>query len=130
MTIMQFRIGDWVVSPFANLAERGEEARRLESRAVAVLEYLVQHKERTVSKDELLDAVWQRTAISEHSVTVVISDLRRVLGDDSREPRYIQTIPRKGYRLIAEAGYVETEADGAEPPKACLLYTSPSPRDS
>ncbi len=97
-----FKVGGWEIRPDDNTACRGDEVRRLEARAVAVLAYLHRHRDRVVSKGELLDAVWQRAAISDHSVAVVISDLRRALGDDSRQPRYIRTIPRKGYRLIAE----------------------------
>ncbi len=97
----RFRIGDWIIRSDLNTAERGAEVCRLEARAVAVLAYLHRNRDRVVSKSELLDAVWQRSAISDHSVAVVISDLRRALGDDSRAPRYIRTVPRRGYALIA-----------------------------
>ncbi len=96
-----FPIGDWLICPQTNTAERGSEKRRLEARGVSVLAYLHDHAGRVVGKTELLEAVWGSRALSDHSVAVVISGLRRSLGDDSRAPRYIQTIPRRGYRLIA-----------------------------
>lgn len=54
-----------------------------------------------VSADEILERVWEGRAVSAHSVATVVSELRKALGDDTREPRYIETVPKRGYRLIA-----------------------------
>ena len=54
-----------------------------------------------VSQEQLIDGVWQGRALSENSVAVVIGQLRRALDDDAREPRLIETIPKRGYRLRA-----------------------------
>lgn len=122
---MQFSVGDWTINPETCEATRGSDIRRLEARQVAVLDYLARNAGRTVTKNELLDAVWQRTEVSEHSVTVVISDLRRTLGDDSRYPRYIRTIPRKGYRLVTDADIQAAPGDDQPPPP--LNGTMPPP---
>src|SRR5438128_1607039 len=77
------------------------QAIALPPKAFAVLHYLVTHPDRLVSKDELLDAVWPETAVSEAVVRVAIGALRKVLGDTVQTPRFIATVPRRGYRFLA-----------------------------
>ena len=79
-----------------------------------VLQELYRKRGKVVTKDDLIEAVWKRFAVTDHAVTVVISDLRSALGDDSRNPRFIETIPKRGYRLIEQAA-VRTEI--SEPAK-------------
>src|SRR4029450_210608 len=80
---------------------RGGEAITLTLKAFEVLHYLVTHPDRLVTKDALLDAVWPETAVSDAVVRVAIGDLRRALGDMVRAPRFIATVPRRGYRFLA-----------------------------
>src|SRR5882724_11343700 len=77
------------------------QAIALPPKAFAVLHYLVTHPDRLVTKDELLDAVWPETAVSDAVVRVTIGALRKVLGDRAQTPRYIATVPRRGYRFLA-----------------------------
>ena len=56
---------------------------------------------RVVSKEELIDAVWDGRFIAETTLTRAVADLRRALGDDQRSPQYIETIPKRGYRFVA-----------------------------
>ena len=77
------------------------QAIALPPKVFAVLHYLVAHPDRLVSKDELLDAVWPETAVSEAVVRVAIGALRKVLGDTAQTPRFIATVPRRGYRFLA-----------------------------
>ena len=79
---------------------RGAEAVPLPPKAFDVLHYLVTHPDRLVTKDELLDAVWSQTAVSEAVVRVAIGAVRRGLGDTTQTPRYIATVPRRGYRFL------------------------------
>jgi len=76
---------------------------------MAVLVCLAQHAGAPLSKDELLSEVWPDTFVSEDVLKRCISELRRALEDDAREPQVIETIPKRGYRLIAP---VTTEANG------------------
>ncbi len=69
-----------------------------------VLCCLARQRGRLVTKDELLDAVWQHRFVSESVLKSVISRLRAALGDSAQQPRYIETAPRRGYRFVAEAG--------------------------
>jgi Tol biopolymer transport system component/DNA-binding winged helix-turn-helix (wHTH) protein len=72
----------------------------VEPRAFHVLLFLLRNPDRLISKDELLDAVWGDVSVSENALTRTIALLRKLLGDDSREPRYIATVPTVGYRLL------------------------------
>lgn len=97
----------WVFAPFrlepANARLwRATEALALPPKVFAVLGHLVEHPGRLVTKDELLDAVWQRRFVSESVLKDCINQLRKVLGDDAKAPRYIETVARRGYRFIAE----------------------------
>ena len=62
---------------------------------------LVEHAGRIVSKDELMSQIWPDTFVEEGNLTFNIQQLRRSLGDDARQPRFIETVPRRGYRFIA-----------------------------
>jgi DNA-binding winged helix-turn-helix (wHTH) protein len=96
-------IGDWSFEPEANELRRGDERRRLEHRAARTLELLCSRAGEVVTPDDILAQVWKGRAISANSVPVVISDLRQALEDDARRPRYIETVAKRGYRLMVEA---------------------------
>lgn len=99
---MEFPVGDWTAVRSTNELVKGTIRVRLEGRAMEVLQLLYDKGGEVVSKNELIDAVWKLQVVSDHSITVVISDLRKALGDNPRDPRYIETIPKKGYRLLGE----------------------------
>lgn len=96
------RIGDWTFDPEANELHRDGERRRLEHRAAATLDLLCRRPGEIVTTEDLVAQVWNGRAISPNSVPVVISDLRQALEDDARSPRYIETVSKRGYRLMAE----------------------------
>ncbi|MEJ2147322.1 MAG: protein kinase [Acidobacteriota bacterium] len=100
-----FTVGEWRVRPPLNRIERGEEARHLEPRAMDLLVYLADHAGEVLSKDRLVRAVWPEAFVTDGAVTYSITRLRQLLGDDARDPRFIETIPRRGYRLIAEVTF-------------------------
>src|SRR5215471_17560103 len=77
----------------------GEE-RLLRPKSAAVLHYLVQHAGQVVSKNELLAAVWPDVIVSETVLAVCVNELRQALGDDPQQPRFIETVHRRGYRFI------------------------------
>jgi DNA-binding winged helix-turn-helix (wHTH) protein len=91
------------------------EALAVEPKAFRVLVFLLRNPHRLITKDELLDAVWNDCAVSENSLTRTIALLRRLLGDDTHEPRYIAAVPTVGYRFlcdvkVAEDGFREVNA--------------------
>jgi DNA-binding winged helix-turn-helix (wHTH) protein len=96
-----FNVGGWLVVPSLNRVSRGEETVRLELKLMEVLVHLAERTGELVSKRELIDAVWKVEVISDGTLTRAIALLRKALGDDARNPRYIETIPKRGYRFIA-----------------------------
>ncbi|MGY1530374.1 winged helix-turn-helix domain-containing protein [Luteimonas sp. A649] len=97
----QLRIGAFHVDAGALQVESGGNTTRLKPKAVAVLLALAREPGVTVSRDELLDAVWGSVHVTPGVVGHAITALRRAFGDDLERPSYIETIPRIGYRLIA-----------------------------
>lgn len=81
---------------------RGGEPVAVQSRALDTLVVLVRHRDRVVGKSELLDAVWPDAHVEEANLTQQVFTLRRILGDDTEHPRFIATLPRRGYRFIAD----------------------------
>ena len=100
MTREPFRLGAWRVDPGLCEIANDEHTLHVEPRAMAVLCHLAARARTTVSRDELLDEVWKTRHVVEDVLTRCISQLRQSLGDDAKEARYIQTIPKVGYRLL------------------------------
>ena len=95
------RVGDWHVDPALGEIARGGERLRLDGRNMRLLLHLAGRAGEVVSVDELLDAVWRGVIVTPDSVYQAVTSLRRVLGDNAKDPAYIATVPRLGYRLVA-----------------------------
>lgn len=108
MASRQYRIGGWTFQAGENALVRGGERRRLEDRAARTLELLCRRAGEAVGQDEIIAEVWNGRSQSPNSIPVVIGQLRRALGDDARSPRFIETVPKRGYRLAVEP---EAEAE-------------------
>ena len=94
-------VGDWTVYPGQGLLVRGETREHLRPKTMDLLVLLASRPGETVSKDVIFDTVWADTAVEEGAISRCVSELRDAFGDDARQPRYVETIPRRGYRLIA-----------------------------
>ena len=81
---------------------RGVQEVRLTGKAFAVLRYLVEHAGELATKDELFAAAWPETVVSEATLVSGIQELRQALRDDAKNPRYIETVHRRGYRFIGK----------------------------
>lgn len=81
---------------------RGGRAEPLEPQAFNVLRYLVEHRDRAVTKEELLDGVWGDRFVSESALTSRIKQARRAIGDDGSSQRLIRTLHGRGYRFVGE----------------------------
>ena len=96
---LEYMIGEWRFD-VAGATVRGQAGkRRLEDRTARTLALLCRRRGETVPAKDILDEVWDGRAVSPNSVAVVIGDLRRSLGDDARNPVYIETVAKRGYRL-------------------------------
>jgi DNA-binding winged helix-turn-helix (wHTH) protein len=95
------RIGEWRLEPHRNTLVDGAREVRIEPRAMQLLLYLAEHSGTIVTKEAIIRDVWDGVFVTDEALTYSIFEARKALGDDARRPRYIQTVPRKGYRLIA-----------------------------
>jgi len=106
-----FRFADIEVREREFCIVKAGEVLAVEPKTFQVLLYMLRKPQKLVSKEELLDAVWGDTSVTENSLTRNIAKLRRLLDDDAREPRYIATVATVGYRLVC-AVEVSEEAQG------------------
>jgi transcriptional activator of cad operon len=125
LTKTMFRVGDWRVDPTSGEISRSGETVRLEARTLRLLLCLAEHSGQVVSIDDLLNQVWSGVTVTSDSVYQSVASLRRTLGDDSKQPTYIATVPRLGYRMVATVSPWVTEAPN---PDSKIVSTSPSPR--
>jgi DNA-binding winged helix-turn-helix (wHTH) protein/TolB-like protein/Tfp pilus assembly protein PilF len=120
----RLHIGEWSVDPQANELIRGAETVRIEPKAMDVLMLLTHRVGRVVSREELFVAVWPGAVVGDEALTQTIIKLRKALADNTRSPSYIETIAKRGYRLIAPVR--QTEAVEATPAEATLTGAGPA----
>jgi len=100
-TATTFRVGEWCVNPIAGEISRDGETARVEARTMRLLACLAERCGEVVSIDDLLTEVWPDVTVTPDSVYQAVTSLRRLLGDDPKQPTYIATVPRLGYRMVA-----------------------------
>jgi len=101
MEIKSFFIDDWLVSPAEGILSRQGATVRLEPKVMEVLVYFAAHPNEVISRDELERDVWHGALVGYDAVTATIIKLRKALKDEAKQPRFIVTIPKKGYKLVA-----------------------------
>src|SRR5688572_15882259 len=109
------------LDPVSGHLYRRNDRVALAPKAFALLQFLAGQTGRLVSKEELLSAVWPGVFVGDAVLKGTIRELRKALGDDSHEPRFIETAHRRGYRFIAHVTVLDGLAPGApvSPPKVC-----------
>jgi TolB-like protein len=112
-----FQLGEWLVEPSLNRVSGGGRTVQLEPRTMDVLAYLAARAGRVVPREELLEAVWRRQFVADATLSHAVAELRRVLGDSPRQPRFIETISKRGYRVVAPVAPVAAEPVRAAPPR-------------
>lgn len=85
----------------ARRLRRDNEELALEAKSFRLLQFLIENREKVISKEEIFRVVWEETAVSDNALTRAIAQIRRVLEDDPKQPRFIETVQRVGYRFIA-----------------------------
>lgn len=96
-----FFVGDWLIDPSAGQIAQGGRVAKLEPKVMEVLSYLAQRQGELVTREDLERDVWKGALVGYDSITTAVIKLRKALNDNARQPRYIATIPKRGYRLIA-----------------------------
>jgi len=117
-----FEIEDWTADPRGLRLGRQGETGRVSHKVMAVLAALAERPGQVLSKEELIAAAWDDGSFaSDEALSTVVYELRKALGDDARKPRYVETIPKRGYRLIA------TVRPAARPPEHTTEHTTEPP---
>jgi pimeloyl-ACP methyl ester carboxylesterase/DNA-binding winged helix-turn-helix (wHTH) protein len=116
-----YAFGPYTLDPAAGQLRRGQEVVPLAPKAFAVLEHLIRRSGQLVTKDELLELAWSDVHVGDGALKVCIREIRRVLGDDPREPSYIETAHRRGYRFIAPVSL-----DASIPPPVTRVAVLPA----
>ncbi|MGA2848783.1 MAG: winged helix-turn-helix domain-containing protein [Terracidiphilus sp.] len=107
-----FKFEDTEVREREFLLVKSGKALQVEPKAFRVLLFLLRNPRRLVTKDEILNVVWNDCVVSDNSLTRRIATLRRLLGDDSRKPRFIATVPTVGYRFLCDVLAIEEDVKG------------------
>jgi non-specific serine/threonine protein kinase len=119
----EIRFGEFRIPAEVDLLYRGAAVVHLEPRAVRLLRYLALRQGRVVSKSDLLDNVWPDAFTTEDVLKKAVSQARRALGDDARDPRFVQTYHRRGYRFLAPVVATPAAAAG----EAATEHNLPAP---
>jgi TolB-like protein/Tfp pilus assembly protein PilF len=97
-----WQFGDVIVDNALHRVIVAGVPRSLEPKAFRLLQFLIEHRDHVVSKEEILAAIWDDSVVSDNALSRAIAQIRRIIGDDSRHPSYLETVPKVGYRLIAD----------------------------
>jgi DNA-binding winged helix-turn-helix (wHTH) protein len=111
------RFGEFLLDSEARRLLRAGQEIRLGLKAFELLVFLVERRPRALSKAQLRDCLWPRTLASESSLSTVVSELRGVLGDEARRPRYLRTVYGFGYAFCGEVSQPPSARAGAGNPR-------------
>jgi tetratricopeptide (TPR) repeat protein/DNA-binding winged helix-turn-helix (wHTH) protein len=96
-----YRFGEIELDVSLGCLKLNGQERYLRQKAFHLLLYMLEHRDRLVTKDELIENIWEGTAVTDSALVQVIKEVRRSLNDDPHQPQFIKTIPKAGYRFIA-----------------------------
>jgi DNA-binding winged helix-turn-helix (wHTH) protein/tetratricopeptide (TPR) repeat protein len=124
-----FTVGDWLIEPKPCHATHGDTVAKLRPQLVDVLVCLARRAGKIVLKDEILADVWPGQFVAESGLSRCVAELRQALHDDAQEPRYIETIPKRGYRLLAPVVWLQEDPPESvpEPPLPSSSEPGPAP---
>lgn len=122
-----YRFGEFELDCARRELRQGSELVAIQPKAFELLRYLVEHRDRAVDKDELQDALWPRSIVTEASLTRSVMKARRAVGDDSERQAVIRTVHGHGYRFVAELDERPPAATQPPEPVAAELQPIPAP---
>ncbi len=115
ISLHSFYLGDWCIIPEQCRIQNSDASHHIQPKLMDVLLYLAERPAYVVSADELIEACWMGQPMTDNPIHKSIAQLRKALGDCKTDPKYIKTIPRKGYVLIAEVSKFQTISSQHEP---------------
>jgi len=129
-TKVLFEFGEFRFDPAEHLLLRDRKPVSLTPKAFDILQILLQSNGRLLSKEELMNRIWPNSFVEEANLTVNISALRKVLGDPPDGGEYIETVPKRGYRFVAEVTELLEEGETAKPKAQTVLRPQHQPGES
>ena len=114
----KFSFGLIIVDPKCSAIYLNGTERRLEPKLITLLSLLAAQGRNVISRQEITQVIWANVVVGEESITRAIFALRNALGDDAKQPKYIETIPKKGYRFLVDAQLINEPSIPAEPASA------------
>jgi DNA-binding winged helix-turn-helix (wHTH) protein len=124
--VAQYRFSEFVLSPRRRVLMREGREQPLIPRYFDLLVFLVEHRHEAVHRRDIFDRVWNDVVVSDSALSQAVRTIRRTLGDDSREPRFIRTVSRHGYRFVYDS-VVEEEDDEGWPSAVVAPPPEPEP---
>ncbi|MBD1584232.1 winged helix-turn-helix domain-containing protein [Pseudoalteromonas sp. S16_S37] len=118
MSVLQF--GEFQFDPALSRLSKELIEVNLDPRQVALLQYFLENPQRIINRDELQSEIWNGIIVTDNAINKLVANLRKALGDDAKEPTYIQTVPKLGYRFVCQVTSVECE------PKSTSFARQPS----
>lgn len=120
-------IGRWCLLPTTGELTDGGEIRRLEPKMVELLQLLAEQPGNVVSRDDIMLRLWPQTVVGDDTLARIVSKLRKALGDDSKQQQFIETLPKRGYRLVVS---VRKGPESPLPITESMRIESPAAEDS
>ncbi len=124
-TDRDFRLEDWLVQPAQCRLSNNARKVQVRPKVMDLLTHLATHAGEVVSKEQLFDGVWGAEAVSESALTRTVTELRQALGDDAGNPRLLETIPKRGYRLIGSVSDVADDVVAITPGRSARARARP-----
>ena len=109
MTTEWLRVGAWTLNPDRHSLIQADEERVIGAQNMALLQFLAARPNELISREQLLQAVWRGVVVNDNTLSKAVAELRKALGDESKQASYILTVPRRGYRLIAPVTVVSAD---------------------
>lgn len=111
----QVKIGQFVFDPNTSQLVKDNQTVTLDPKQLKLLEFFLLHPQRIISRDELQKAIWQNTIVADNTINKLVATMRKIFGDTAQSSRYIQTVPKQGYRFIASICQQEAVQRDLEP---------------
>jgi DNA-binding winged helix-turn-helix (wHTH) protein len=125
--VPRYRFGEFILSPRRRVLTRNGREQPLIPRYFDLLVFLVERRGDAVHRRDIFDHIWSEVVVSDSALTQAIRTIRRVLGDDSREPRFVRTVSRHGYQFVfADVAEEDDEGEWEKPGAAALVPAPPS----
>jgi len=104
----KIKIGEFLLDKQLALLKKSEIEVGVEPKLLELLLLFCEHPNHTISRDDILEKIWQNSIVTDNAINKMVGSLRKLLSDDPRNPQYIQTVPKRGYRLICSVEILDS----------------------